>query len=152
RTLDAMPERLLNHLMRKARGLVAPIFEARAKAVRHCRGFVADSLKQLGEHAFADGIGTDRLVIAEYRGLGVAARGPLLRNGERAAEERHAMIAPQVLHTKLWDHPLRHRRAQIELGTARRPHCIEAHAAENDHLQEPCRQALRLTKLGHERR
>src|SRR5262249_40492416 len=29
RALDAMPERLLDHLMRKGRSLVAPIFEAR---------------------------------------------------------------------------------------------------------------------------
>src|SRR5215831_1576301 len=49
RALDAMPERLLDHLMRKARSLVAPIFEAGAKTVRHLRGFLADSPKQLGE-------------------------------------------------------------------------------------------------------
>src|SRR5262245_46342740 len=69
RTFDAMPERLFDDLMRKARSLVAPIFEARAKTVRHCRGFVADSFKQLGEHALADGVGADRLAIAKTPGL-----------------------------------------------------------------------------------
>src|SRR5262245_453998 len=118
RTFDAMPERLFDDLMRKARSLVAPIFEARAKTVRHCRGFVADSFKQLGEHALADGVGADRLAIAKHRGLGVTARGQLPRNGERAPHERHALIPPQVLHAGLRDHPLRHPRIQMELGTA----------------------------------
>src|SRR5262245_22643975 len=117
-----MPERLLDHLMRKARSLVAPIFQAGAKTVRHRRGLVADSPKQLGEYAFADGVGTDRLAIAEHRGLGVTAGSQLPRNGERAAYERHALIAPQVLHAGLWDHPHGHRRTQIELGTACRSH------------------------------
>src|SRR5262249_19769374 len=116
--LDAMPERLLDHLMRKARSLVAPIFETRAKTVRDRRGFVANGLKKLREHALADGIWIDRLAIAEHRRLGIAARGQLSRNGERAAYERHALIAPQILHAGLWDHPHGHRRTQIELGTA----------------------------------
>src|SRR5262245_24137357 len=127
-----MPERLLNHLVRKARSLMAPIFEARAKAVRHRRGFVANGLKKVREHALADGIWIDRLAIAEHRRLGVATSGQLPRNGERAAHEWHALIAPQVLHAGLWDHPHGHRRTQIELGTACRSHCIEAHAGEND--------------------
>src|SRR5262245_13851103 len=152
RALYAMPQHLLDHLVWKARSFVAPIFQARAKTVRHRRRVVVDSLEHFGQYPLANGVGTNWLAVAEHRRLGVAARGQLPRNGERPADERHALIPPQVLHTKLRDHPLRHRRAQIELGTARRPHCIEAHAAENDHLQEPCRQALRLTKLGHERR
>src|SRR5262249_61655494 len=128
RALDAMPERLLDHLMRKARSFVAPIFQARAKTVHHCRRIVVDRLEHFGQYPLANGIGTNWLAVAEHRRLGVAARSQLPRNGERPADERHALIAPEVLHTKLRDHPLRHRRAQIELGTARRPHCIEAHA------------------------
>src|SRR5262249_51099283 len=36
--------------------------------------------------------------------------------------------------------------SQIELATARCPHCIEAHASGNDHFQQPGRQSLHFAR------
>src|SRR6516165_8553664 len=68
---DPMPERLLDYLIWKARSLVTPFFQARAKPMRHSWCLVADSLEQLGQYALADGVGTDRFAIAKHRGFGV---------------------------------------------------------------------------------
>src|SRR5262249_61262833 len=77
RALDAMPQYLLDHLVRKARSLVAPIFQARAKPVHHRRRIVVNSLEHLGQYPLANGIGTDWLAVAEHRRLEVAGRGQL---------------------------------------------------------------------------
>src|SRR5262249_57315198 len=66
---------------------------------------IEDSLEHGGQYPLANGVGTDWLAVAEYRRLGVAARGQLPRNGERTADERHALIAPHVLHAGLPNHP-----------------------------------------------
>src|SRR5262249_56377036 len=87
RALDAMPQYLLNHLVRKAHSLVAPIFQARAKTVHHRRRIVVDSLEHLGQYPLANGVGTDWLAVAEHRRLEVAVRGQLPRNGECPADQ-----------------------------------------------------------------
>ena len=120
--------------------------------MRHCRSFVADGLENLGQHALADGVGIDWPVMAEHRGFGVAAPGQLPCNGECAADKRNALITAQVLHAGLRDQPHWNRGIQIELGTARWSYGIEAHAGENDHLQQPRRQHLHFAQFRHEHR